>query len=110
MPVFISAEPLDPSYDRRTITLSAAEARQARVSHQARLRAIAGANRLVTTVMTDRFGRFQLSGLPRGTHYAIVVTQERGRYLVWQRRIELRSGRVERVYMNRSTLSVQGER
>ncbi|MFP5503369.1 MAG: carboxypeptidase-like regulatory domain-containing protein [Candidatus Sericytochromatia bacterium] len=110
VPVFVSAEPLDPAYGGRTISLSAAEARQVRASHQARLRAIAGAGRLVTTVMTDRFGRFQLSGLPRGTYYAIVVTQELGRYLVWQRQIELRAGRVERVYMNRNNLSVQGAR
>ena len=104
--LYVSSQPLDASLSSATRKVPASSLAGVRQAHANSLSALSRRGAIVARGSTDRFGRFQLQNLPEGRYYLIAVTEGFGHYLVWQRQVNLSSGRQFRLYLNRNNLSV----
>jgi hypothetical protein len=104
--LYVSTQPLDDTLSMATRKIDPSEVASVRRRHASTLSSLSARGAIVSHTSTDRFGRFQLQGLPEGRYYLIAVGDAFGHYLVWQREVSLSSSRQFRLYLNRNNVSL----
>jgi hypothetical protein len=86
--------------------VSKAQATSLKADHRGKIWTMIKAGKIASGTESDKFGRFKMESLPDGEYYLIGLGEEFGRYMVWQRRVQLSHGKQVRMYLNRNNLEI----